>query len=661
MALVYQDTVRGAPRDALSVPSPNDDVLREQFAQTFEENPIMAFRRWNELSDDHKTGPMLQADVARQKLKDAGLDNDLKVSDGGITQAALDTLMFRKRIEKRRQETFARAEGGLAQGAARLGLSLATTLVDPISAGLNFVPIVGQVRYAKLLAQAGSLAGRVGVRAGVGAVEGVAGAAIAEPFIYGMRTQEQADYDSADSLLNVAFGGVIGSGLHVGVGTSGELLNGVIAERRIPRAKDLPASERIVETRLAKVIAKDVEGSIREYAGIAGSDGGRILNTDLARELSPEYRADRTRSAAVHEPASYLVKEMYARKLAEQPGPNQDPFVVFSAGGTGAGKTTGLDLIAKSDPHVARAQIIYDTNLNSLKSAAQKIDQALAAGKDVSIVYTWRDPVDSLVKGALPRAKRMGRTVPLNEHAKTHVGAARTIKELAEHYKDNDKVEFVVVDNSHGKNKAQFGQIENIPDLDYNRVYEDLSHALEVKYAAGEISEAVYRGTAGKSPKSQATHSADRSIDRGRAEQSEPVTAAERVAEATPEVQQAALRAAVGQAIEGRPINVDPILAAAEGEGYARVSDTPNAEYLAASKHADETLSRETPSTTEANLKAAEEEADLAVAEAKELADRLGVNMADDADIAAINEAADKAERWARAAELATVCLTRGG
>src|SRR5687767_1351682 len=100
MPLVYQDTLKGSPRNALTVPSSNDEVLREQVAQTFEANPIMAYRRWNELREDHKTGPLLPAESARQKLKDAGLENDLKVSDAGITQAALDTLMFRKRIEK---------------------------------------------------------------------------------------------------------------------------------------------------------------------------------------------------------------------------------------------------------------------------------------------------------------------------------------------------------------------------------------------------------------------------------------------------------------------------------------------------------------------------------------------------------------------------------
>src|SRR6185503_17559787 len=85
----------------------------------------------------------------------------------------------------------------------------------------------------------------------------------------------------------------------------------------IPRDEQLSATDRAVEARFAKQLEADVPAAIEEYAKLPGADNGKILNTDLARELSPDYRADRTRSAAVHEPASWLVKEMYAQKLAE--------------------------------------------------------------------------------------------------------------------------------------------------------------------------------------------------------------------------------------------------------------------------------------------------------------------------------------------------------
>ena len=69
------------------------------------------------------------------------------------------------------------------------------------------------------------------------------------------------------------------------------------------------------------------------------TDGGRILNTDLARELSPAYRADRTRSGDVHQAASDFIYKTYHAKLAEKTPDGLEPVVLFTAGGAGAGKS----------------------------------------------------------------------------------------------------------------------------------------------------------------------------------------------------------------------------------------------------------------------------------------------------------------------------------
>lgn len=659
MPYIYEDTLQGETRNALSVPSTTSDVLAAQFQQGYEENPIMALKRLSDLGEAQVTGPRVSAEDARTVLQAAGMEHDITVSDAGITRAALNTLIERKRGEKRRQEIFARSEGGFGEGAARFGVAVGATLTDPLSFGLNFVPVVGQTRYARWLNTARSIGARIAIRGAVGAAEGAVGAAIAEVPIYAMRTQEQADYDMADSLLNVAFGGVVGAGLHTTVGTVAELIGGM-PERRIPRASDLSLADRAVEQRLATRIAREVDSAVREYAGIEGTAGGKILNTDLARELSPEYRADRTRSAAVHEPASYLVKQMYARKLAEPPAEGEDALVVFSAGGTGAGKTTGLELV----PDVKRAQIIYDTNMNSLKSAADKIDQALDAGKNVKVVYTWRDPTEALTRGALPRAMRMGRTVPIDEHARTHVGAARTIKELAERYKDDPRVSIDIIDNSLGKNAARVSDLGVVRDLEYNAVREDLLRNLEAARASGSITEAVYRGTAGAEGRRAGGGPQAGRGNRGESESpgdGRSLTAAERVSAAPPEVQQAALRTAVAQAVEGRPIEVEPILSELPSDIRRLLVDPVDTELRAADQAATDALAREIEPSTEAGLKAAEEEAALAVADMTETAKRLGVEAKNDPDFAAVMEGVEKAERWARVAELATVCLVRGG
>lgn len=268
----------------------------------------------------------------------------------------------------------------------------------------------------------------------------------------------------------------------------------------IPMAENLTPDQRAIEQQLADKVTNDFDAVVAEYSTLKDSMGGKVLNTDVARELSPGYLADRTQSAAVHEPASWFIKKLYAEKLAALP-PND--VVVFSSGGTGAGKTTALNSLAAAKTVVDGAGLVYDTNMNTLPSASKKIDQALAAGHQVQIFHVQRDPVDSLVNGALKRAMSQikefgtGRTVPLVEHAKTHRGSAQVIQQLAEKYKDDPRVDIQIIDNTRGQGNAAFSDLGFIRGFDYNGLEGKLSEALKQQYDAGTISEAVYRGTQG--------------------------------------------------------------------------------------------------------------------------------------------------------------------
>ena len=248
-------------------------------------------------------------------------------------------------------------------------------------------------------------------------------------------------------------------------------------------------------------LKNDYSNLKNEYAALKETKGGRILNTDEARELSPDYRADRTRSADVHEPSSELVKKIYEEKLSQPVPPGNEKTVIFTAGGTGAGKTTGLRAAEEVNEEVQKAQIVYDTNMSSFASADKKIQQALKANRDVHIIYTYRDPIDALENGALERASRMeremgtGRTVPLKEHLKTHVGARKVMEQLQEKYKNTPEFTLTVIDNSLGKNNAAFTTLDKLPRLEDNRLEKGLSDALENAYRTGKISRAIYEGT----------------------------------------------------------------------------------------------------------------------------------------------------------------------
>lgn len=276
----------------------------------------------------------------------------------------------------------------------------------------------------------------------------------------------------------------------------------------VPQPPQLSQSGNPIESAYFDRLANDYDGLKAEYAQIINekgentTKGGRLLNTDEARELSPEYRADRTKSADVHEPSSALVKQMYADKLSQPTPPGLDNTVVFTAGGTGAGKSTGLGVMENVNSSVRNAEIVYDTNMNTFDSADKKVKQALDAGRKVNIIYTYRDPVEALEQGALTRASRMeaergtGRTVPLDEHFKTHVGALETMKLLQEKYGDDHRFAMMVIDNSRGKNNARLvSGLDKLPKLNHTEVRKGLSDALENAYNTGKISRAIYEGT----------------------------------------------------------------------------------------------------------------------------------------------------------------------
>ncbi len=263
---------------------------------------------------------------------------------------------------------------------------------------------------------------------------------------------------------------------------------------------------------LRERLVTDPDKLLRDYAALEDSDGGRVLNTDTARELSPEYLADRTRSADVHEAASDTIKLLYEQKLAQPTPEGFDSTVLFTAGGTGAGKTSGMKAMGDS---IGRPEIIYDTNMNTLSSAVDKIEQALAAGRDVDIVYVYRDPVDALVNGAIPRAQRQaerygsGRTVPLREHARTHAGVRPTIEAIAARYADDPRVKVTAIDNSQGKGKQKVVDLASLPRVEEDSLHGSLQDALD-QARTGGLAEDLYRGFRGPGSGAPAALAGDR-------------------------------------------------------------------------------------------------------------------------------------------------------
>ena len=203
-------------------------------------NPLPSAIRFFELEanrNEDTNEPLISRDELNKKYSNLDLffDEDEK-------QSTVDILVNRKTLERERQSIIARGpEGsfnpfnsGFYTGGAKLGTSLAVSIADPINIASAFIPVVGEARFASLVARQGLTKAR-GIR---GVVEGAVGAAVVEPIVLTAATAEQADYGLMDSFLNVTFGSIIGGGLHVGAGALKDFRTRRAFEDRVDAARN---------------------------------------------------------------------------------------------------------------------------------------------------------------------------------------------------------------------------------------------------------------------------------------------------------------------------------------------------------------------------------------------------------------------------------------
>lgn len=227
-------------------------------------------------------------------------------------------------------------------------------------------------------------------------------------------------------------------------------------------------------------INDDVNRAVTEYADLE-SQNGRILNTDIARELSEHYKRDPIQwTEAVHEPASALVKEIFYRRLNSEDLNHVvvDPsLLLLLGGGPGAGKTTGTEVAAEK-PY-KRAHSVYDTTLANKDSARQKIRTMRNAGKVILVIYV-HCPVLTAVERAFIRGLKTGRVVPIDVLVECHIGAQDCIRYLMETYESDKRVGFRIIDNGGSIDDINLADLSSISSADTDSTPELIRKAVEV-------------------------------------------------------------------------------------------------------------------------------------------------------------------------------------
>lgn len=275
----------------------------------------------------------------------------------------------------------------------------------------------------------------------------------------------------------------------------------VVKKKKPQPVKYAPSDSLSAEhSKIEKSFGKYLNSKYKEAKAKYTDKFGIVLNTDNARELSEDYNKNKAElSAAVHEPASAFIKKLYQEMLADKVPKGKSNIVYFTGGGTGAGKSTSL--MGAEKKYYDKSNVVYDTNMNGLESAVKKIDQALSAGRKVRVNYTFRDPVDAFKNGAVPRSLRVGRTVPIEEHIRTHLGSMSAILGLKDKYKGNKNVSIVVTDNSRGMGNATRVPISFVQEQEKKYIASELReklHSINNKlYEQGKIPEGHWKGFRG--------------------------------------------------------------------------------------------------------------------------------------------------------------------
>ena len=337
-------------------------------ADNWELNPAMAtFKNWQiykakSISEEGERSPRNQPifRVNRDKLNKQYSSLGLYFEQDEY-QSVVDIMVDNKIEENERQSIMSRGpqgsfnplSGGFYVGAAKLAVGIGVSFLDPINIGASFIPVVGQARFAQIAARTGLKTARA-VR---GAVEGAVGATILEPLIYSTAQKIQADYDLVDSFMNIGFGTIIGTGLHVGAGALKDIGTAQKFEAQIIKNRENLEIEKNVdqEKQILKNIDDFVIDSKKDYFAIYSK----------TKELTKEFTG-----IPASQVEKFIIQAEYVKKLNAMQ--INDVKISKKYRNTGAGKA--LYKIAIKDAFDKNLDFASD---NSISESALRVYKSL--------------------------------------------------------------------------------------------------------------------------------------------------------------------------------------------------------------------------------------------------------------------------------------------
>lgn len=194
-------------------PYSNKVIFTESVKHMFEDTTIGSVKRINDINKaraEVEDNEMLTAEEANAKYAQYGVH-----FNNPVRKQEAEVIAAQKIKEMAARERLSRSEGTFMSGAASLTGSMVGSLADPINIATLFIPVSKLIPALKGLEAAG-LMGRTLARG----ADGVIMNALVEPLPLYAASIDQRDYTMADSMFNLAAGGVFNAGM-------GALIDGV--------------------------------------------------------------------------------------------------------------------------------------------------------------------------------------------------------------------------------------------------------------------------------------------------------------------------------------------------------------------------------------------------------------------------------------------------
>jgi hypothetical protein len=182
------------------------------------------------------------------------------------------------------------------------------------------------------------------------------------------------------------------------------------------------------------------------YDALPGANNGRVISTDLVRELDSAYanwkEGNPLRDLAPSWDKAWLYAQTrFVRELSRLKRGN---LIRFMAGGWAAGKTRVVKFkIERGD---LPAELTWDGTLKDTVWARDQIREALGRNCRVEILYVHRN-IELAMYGAIDRARKEGRSVPIRELPSNHRAVQRSVRRLITDFGMNRDVSFTFYHN----------------------------------------------------------------------------------------------------------------------------------------------------------------------------------------------------------------------